>query len=42
METEKLYYKNKELMFIELIYFNGSKLLVNIKKKYILAWNKDF
>ena len=41
-EIDKLTYNTKTLDFIELLYYNGPKLCVNMDKKYILAWNKEF
>jgi len=41
-EIDKLTYKENDISFIELVYYNGSKLSVNIEKQYILAWNKEF
>lgn len=41
-EIDTLLYDNKKFDFIELLYYNGSKLCVNMEQQYILAWNKEF
>ena len=41
-EIDTLTYEDRDYNFIELLYYNGSKLCVNMEQRYILAWNKEF
>lgn len=41
-ESEELIYLDEKLEFIELYYFNGPKLSINLQQQYILVWNNEF